>query len=164
MAFLLWRRKRDLNPRAGYPTYSLSRGAPSPLGYFCKCWLFCCCQRYIITALPIGSVGGEDGIRTHVRLLSNGFQDRLVMTASIPLHRFAAYNMISHLFPSCQVPNSVSPLSYKKLQKNCFRPVDTRNFFVYNSLYDRRLDPRFCYQHFKQRQSEFILLQRRLPR
>ena len=33
---LFWRRKRDLNPRAGYPTYSLSRGAPSPLGYFSK--------------------------------------------------------------------------------------------------------------------------------
>ena len=32
-----WRRKRDLNPRAGYPTYSLSRGAPSPLGYFSTC-------------------------------------------------------------------------------------------------------------------------------
>ena len=29
-----WRRRRDLNPRAGFPTYSLSRGAPSPLGYF----------------------------------------------------------------------------------------------------------------------------------
>ena len=29
--------------------------------------------------------GGEDGIRTHVRLPSNGFQDRLVVTASIPL-------------------------------------------------------------------------------
>ena len=26
------RRTRDLNPRAGFPTYSLSRGAPSPLG------------------------------------------------------------------------------------------------------------------------------------
>ena len=26
-----WRRTRDLNPRAGYPTYSLSRGASSPL-------------------------------------------------------------------------------------------------------------------------------------
>ena len=25
-----------MNPRAGYPTYSLSRGAPSPLGYFSK--------------------------------------------------------------------------------------------------------------------------------
>ena len=35
---LCWRRKRDLNPRAGFPTYSLSRGAPSPLGYFCEWW------------------------------------------------------------------------------------------------------------------------------
>ena len=31
------------------------------------------------------NIGGEDGIRTHVGLLPNGFQDRLVMTASIPL-------------------------------------------------------------------------------
>ncbi len=30
-------------------------------------------------------VGGEEGIRTLVGLLPNGFQDRLVMTASIPL-------------------------------------------------------------------------------
>ena len=28
---------------------------------------------------------GEDGIRTHVPVKANGFQDRLVMTASIPL-------------------------------------------------------------------------------
>ena len=28
---------------------------------------------------------GEDGIRTHVPLRTNGFQDRLVMTTSIPL-------------------------------------------------------------------------------
>jgi hypothetical protein len=31
-------------------------------------------------------ISGEDGIRTHVGLPPNGFQDRLVMTASIPLH------------------------------------------------------------------------------
>ena len=30
-------------------------------------------------------VGGEEGIRTLVGLLPNGFQDRLVMTTSIPL-------------------------------------------------------------------------------
>ena len=29
---------------------------------------------------------GEGGIRTHVPLRTNGFQDRLVMTTSIPLH------------------------------------------------------------------------------
>ena len=32
---LNWRRRRDLNSRAGYPTYTLSRGASSPLEYFC---------------------------------------------------------------------------------------------------------------------------------
>ena len=31
-----WRRKRDLNPRDTFAPYSLSRGAPSPLGYFSK--------------------------------------------------------------------------------------------------------------------------------
>ena len=31
----IWRRRRDLNPRAGFPTYALSRGASSPLEYFC---------------------------------------------------------------------------------------------------------------------------------
>ena len=37
-------------------------------------------------------VGGGCGIRTHVRLLSNGFQDRLVMTTSITLHKSDAYS------------------------------------------------------------------------
>ncbi len=54
---VLWRRKRDLNPRAGFPTYSLSRGAPSPLGYFCKNIKF----------------GGERGIRTHGPLRDHWF-------------------------------------------------------------------------------------------
>ena len=29
MTIKLWRRRRDLNPRAGFPTYTLSRGASS---------------------------------------------------------------------------------------------------------------------------------------
>ena len=33
------------------------------------------------------TLSGEDGIRTHVALPPNGFQDRLVMTASIPLQK-----------------------------------------------------------------------------
>ena len=38
---LLWRRRRDLNPRDTFAPYSLSRGAPSPLGYFSKgCCLY----------------------------------------------------------------------------------------------------------------------------
>ena len=60
-----WRRKRDLNPRAGFPTYSLSRGAPSPLGYFCKCRF----TRYSV--LP--KAGGEGGIRTHGPLRDHRF-------------------------------------------------------------------------------------------
>ncbi len=33
----------------------------------------------------IGHIGGEGGIRTHVGLHPNGFQDRPVMTTSVPL-------------------------------------------------------------------------------
>ena len=40
-------------------------------------------------------LGGEDGIRTHVGFPPNGFQDRLVMTASIPLRvRFCLKNVL----------------------------------------------------------------------
>ena len=35
---------------------------------------------------PTLSPNGESGIRTHAPLRTNGFQDRLVMTTSIPLH------------------------------------------------------------------------------
>ena len=34
---------------------------------------------------------GEDGIRTHVPVKANGFQDRLVMTTSIPLHNLSIF-------------------------------------------------------------------------
>ena len=37
-----------------------------------------------------GPSGGAGGIRTHVPLRTNGFQDRLVMTSSIPLRMCAA--------------------------------------------------------------------------
>ena len=36
--------------------------------------------------LTYNSLNGEGGIRTHAPLRTNGFQDRLVMTTSIPLH------------------------------------------------------------------------------
>ena len=46
------------------------------------------------------SAGGEDGIRTHVGLLPNGFQDRLVMTASIPLRIYSVqFNRENQLIP-----------------------------------------------------------------
>ena len=36
---------------------------------------------------------GEDGIRTHAPVKTNGFQDRPVMTTSVPLH---SYFIVSH--------------------------------------------------------------------
>ena len=104
--FLFWRRRRDLNPRAGYPTYSLSRGAPSPLGYFCMVNLI---LQYIIRSLnPSLTFGGESGIRTHGALRHDGFQDRSVMTTSVSLrivqklyyHIKAPMSSINNLFSS----------------------------------------------------------------
>ena len=49
-----WRRRRDLNPRAGFPTYTLSRGASSANLSTSPC------RRY-----EVKSCGGEGEIRTH---------------------------------------------------------------------------------------------------
>ena len=60
------RRRRDLNPRAATNDLLPFQGSPfGQLGYFSK--------------------SGEGGIRTHAPFRTNGFQDRLVMTASISL-------------------------------------------------------------------------------
>ena len=40
---------------------------------------------------------GEGGIRTHAPLRTNGFQDRLVMTTSIPLHLLTCLPLSHHL-------------------------------------------------------------------
>ena len=52
--------------------------------------------------VPLVFIGGGCGIRTHVTLLSNGFQDRLVMTASITLRiwvrAFAYFNILSQIW------------------------------------------------------------------
>ena len=60
--FYIWRRKRDLNPRDPFEPYSLSRGAPSPLGYFS-----------VVNAQSDDKCGGEGGIRTHGALLHHQF-------------------------------------------------------------------------------------------
>ena len=67
------------------PTYTLSRGASSAN----------------LSTSPDGSEpniqfvqkinGGESGIRTHAPLRTNGFQDRLVMTTSIPLQVYICF-------------------------------------------------------------------------
>ena len=62
-----------MNPRAGFPTYALSRGASSPLEYFSRVAFI---QYAIVLHGKI--IGGKGGIRTHGTLLLNGFQDRLL--------------------------------------------------------------------------------------
>ena len=85
------RRRRDLNPRAAVNDLHPFQGCPfGQLGYFSEY-----ITRYLIRSLKISNsivflMSGEDGIRTHVHLRTNGFQDRLVMTTSIPLR-------VSHL-------------------------------------------------------------------
>lgn len=77
------RRRRDLNPRAATNDLLPFQGSPfSQLGYFSK--------------------NGEGGIRTHAPLRTNGFQDRLVMTTSIPLHIYNSENRLIEL-PLCNV-------------------------------------------------------------
>ena len=63
----------DLLPFQGSP-FSLLGTSPS----------ISACLVYAIRYICIAS--GEGGIRTHAPLRTNGFQDRLVMTTSIPLH------------------------------------------------------------------------------
>ncbi len=45
-----------------------------------------CCQAKSFLFFDAFASNGEGGIRTHAPLRTNGFQDRLVMTTSIPLH------------------------------------------------------------------------------
>ena len=50
-------------------------------------------------------ISGEDGIRTHAPFRTNGFQDRLVMTTSIPLRVLVSNqcrNNITICFHQCQ--------------------------------------------------------------
>ena len=106
------RRRRDLNPRAAINDLLPFQGSPfGQLGYFSKLpyllsssdIYLCRSQRQVILYLVFFMLSstfltffkkffilyltnGESGIRTHAPLRTNGFQDRLVMTTSIPLH------------------------------------------------------------------------------
>ena len=66
-----------MNPRAAVNDLHPFQGCPfGQLGYFSEL------KQYMIIDLVDN---GESGIRTHAPLRTNGFQDRLVMTTSIPL-------------------------------------------------------------------------------
>ena len=69
VGLMLIRRRRDLNPRTAINDLLPFQGSPFSL---------------LGTSPELKN--GEGGIRTHVPVRTNGFQDRLVMTASIPLH------------------------------------------------------------------------------
>ena len=75
-------------------TYSLSRRAPSAnLGISPRCPF----QQKNYQVIDSFS-NAEGGIRTHAPSRTNGFQDRLVMTTSIPLHNL--FICVCHLFTS----------------------------------------------------------------
>ncbi len=84
-----------MNPRAAINDLHPFQGCPfGQLGYFSRAArtraIFCyTLEKEFLRILFLKSdilSSGEDGIRTHVPLRTNGFQDRLVMTTSIPLH------------------------------------------------------------------------------
>ena len=90
-----------MNPRTAINSLLPFQGSPfNHLGT--SAWL-----RVILllfTFSPLGQkVSGEGGIRTHAPLRTNGFQDRLVMTTSIPLRNCLIIisqqaNNVKHLF------------------------------------------------------------------
>ena len=108
-----WRRGRDSLSPAG----SVRVGSDSPL----DCHSLptrsnpLIYQRKKRTPAGVLCVGGEEGIRTLVGLPPNGFQDRLVMTASIPLHRKIFHRCM------CCVARRGSPFLAPHTAANLFR-------------------------------------------
>ena len=68
-----WRRRRDLNPRAGCPTYTLSRGASS------ASWVLL-------------RIGGESGIRTRERRNRYRFSRPALSTTQTSLRKYLFVN------------------------------------------------------------------------
>ena len=59
-----------------------------------------------------GNNNGEGGIRTHAPLRTNGFQDRLVMTTSIPLHIFICDVRLPERCLTSITPDTISVKSF----------------------------------------------------
>ena len=98
---MVQRRRRDLNPRTAINSLLPFQGSPfNHLGTSAWLRVFL----LLFTFSPLGQkVSGEGGIRTHAPLRTNGFQDRLVMTTSIPLRNCLIIishqaNNVKHLF------------------------------------------------------------------
>ena len=91
--FYIWRRKRDLNPRDPFEPYSLSRGAPSPLGYFSMVN-----KRSIDRQMRInnGMLAERVGFEPTVHCCITSFQDWLLkplghLSARIQLYYYTTY-------------------------------------------------------------------------
>ncbi len=138
---MVQRRRRDLNPRTAINSLLPFQGSPfNHLGT--SAWL-----RVILllfTFSPLGQkVSGEGGIRTHAPLRTNGFQDRLVMTTSIPLRNCLIIishqaNNVKHLF-------LIFSKNFKPLRNPCiyrpfsayhpYLPLFISNIFIIKSVH-----------------------------
>ena len=118
-----------MNPRAAINDLHPFQGCPfGQLGYFSEY-----ITRYLIRSLKISNsiaflMSGEDGIRTHVPLRTNGFQDRLVMTTSIPLRICFARISAKKILPSTFVSvnnyfNFFSFFSFQMFEVPCFKYI-----------------------------------------
>ena len=77
-------------------------------------------QIYIMTCV----INGEGGIRTHAPLRTNGFQDRLVMTTSIPLHALFVSDASVILTNGILYVNKIFEKNIKKIE-HFSNPVKT---------------------------------------
>ena len=94
-----WRRRRDLNPRAGFIQPTPLAGEPlRPLGYFCV-------FQDLFSFPNKRNSGGESGIRTHGRYSRRRFSRPVPSTTRTSLHRSPRLLNESYLttpFPACQ--------------------------------------------------------------
>ena len=135
VAVITERRKRDLNPRAGSPDLLPFQGSPfGQLGYF-SMQIPTKVSLYLIIRIRFQRVpfrpnfshvssyslirSGEDGIRTHVPVRTNGFQDRRVMTTSLPLQTVAQHLLKSWFaFDSLARTNDILTDSHSSVNAN----------------------------------------------
>ena len=100
--FYIWRRRRDsplnyLKPHRGF--LPIGSHFASLLEFVSHPTLHT--QKNKARKSELYFFGAEGGIRTHAPFRTNGFQDRLVMTTSIPL-RFLTLRYINICFLGCQ--------------------------------------------------------------
>ena len=136
-----------MNPRAAINDLLPFQGSPfGQLGYFSKLpylfylvlaettisiisYLFSFVKRFLIYFSNLFcSTNGEGGIRTHAPLRTNGFQDRLVMTTSIPLQSTAFRYFLAFCISASDSLSS-NPLPVKT--KITFFSIFLLTFFFY---------------------------------